>query len=265
MEKIERFDRTENPSCEARVELGDRPRVTRALAERLAVVHRLAYVYSALPIEGPEAPLTPEEKLLRAIFGEAAESKDIVVHEDAGAEVCRHDVLLERARDKVWFDGAERATVESVTVEKEGLPAPCVERATVVVAWPGPVTVGDELLFEGAGLGVIEAIVDSDELALWTPRAIGARAIVTRRTPTARQRVRARGVGPYGAITQVPVTGQVLRDDQLAWLARAGAGVIAGEIGAYMFDPILRARVFEQLVKLEPVADPWAACNPETP
>jgi hypothetical protein len=73
-----------------------------------------------------------------------------------------------------------------------------------------------------------------------------------------------RSIGAYDPITNEPATGEILRDDQLEWLAQSGGRAIVSEIAAYKSgDLLLRTRVFEQLVKLEPIADGYAASQPE--
>ena len=241
-------DLTESASCDAEIARGDRVVVNRALADRLAVVHRERYWVSA-KVPETRGPLTPEEKLLRAIFGEAADQKTIDPVEP-GRDLVRGDTLIRHPHGEVKFFSASSAIVEEADSDDE--------RVSVVVSWPGPLCIGDVL----EGFGVVESIEDDVSRAprLRAPSGSGR---VVRKLPTAFQRMIARAIGPYEPVSQAPTSGAILRNDQLEWLAEAGGQALISEASAYTIgDPVLRTRVYEQIIKKEGIADGWTASRP---
>lgn len=257
---------TEAPIVEAECVPAERTSVNRALADALAVVHRVSHVLLARRTPDPNVPLSPEQKLLLALSGEVRNETEIAVA--VGDEVRRWQLLARRVNDTISFGDAERGQVEDVRSEQHDLPPEVEHRVTVIVRWPGPLTVGDSLVSERQPLGVIESVVDDGHPPrVYTPHANGLRR-VTRVLPTARQQVFARAIGAYSPLSQTPVDGMVMRDDQLDWLARSGGRALISELSAYTTgDTILRTRVYETLVKGEPVADGWTATRgePEQP
>ena len=180
---------------------------------------------------------------------------------ELGAEITRDTAVIEHAQAKVHFRAAPVATVEHIARATEGLPAGVRMRVEVTVRWPGPLAVGDELQSGADSLGYVDGIVDDGDAAprLYTARATGPQHIA-RALPTAWQQMRARSIGAYDPMSNEPVDGEVLREDQLAWLYAAGAHALISEYAAYKSgDRTLGPRVFEALVKLAPIADGWTA------
>jgi hypothetical protein len=239
----------------------------RALAERLSVVHRIAYaLVLPLPTTEPE-PLTPEEKLLRLIFGKAIDDTTKYATPEAGATIRRGDWLIGRLPPRLWFDEAERGEMEKTERTTSGLPVDLAERITVIVRFRGPVTRGDALRVEGEVLGVVDGVVDdgdADPRLYTSAGSVDRVARIERVLPTAAQRMFGRSTGTYDLRTCLPETGAVLRDDQLEWLAHSGGRAIVSEVAAYTTgDPVLRQRLYQELVRGRPIADGFKAARPD--
>jgi hypothetical protein len=257
--RLERRD--DSPTAEASLHAADAGllRPNRALAERLAVVHRTRYV---VDLEEQPAPrvLSPEEKLLRAIFGEAATPGDADVPE-VGAAVLPGDQLVRHLQGIVYASDA--GVIEAVERLTSDLPAGISQRIAITVRRDGPLTAGDVLLASSAALGMVDGIVDDgrpDARLYVAGGQTGARTI-SRAIPTARQRQRVRSIGPYDPITDAPADGVVMREDQLVWLVAAGARALISEHAVYKTGDHRKTRVYESLIKLEPIVDAWAACS----
>jgi hypothetical protein len=174
------------------------------------------------PREG--TPLSPEEKLLRAIFGEAA-----------------GDVVDRSSRAPAWCSG-------TVTVaELEG------RRARVQVSWARPLEPGDELELDGQA-AVVAAIapIDADLACV----GVAAKVRVTKRF-VARELLEARSIGPYDVTTQLPLIGRDRNGGQrlepaLAEVLAAHAPWMAWECQTLKADDVMgRTRAYEALVKQE--------------
>jgi microcompartment protein CcmL/EutN len=144
------------------------------------------------PIAG--GPLSPEEKLLRAIFGEqAGELRDTSLRVPPGCS----------------------GVVAHAQIEAE--PA----RAGVDVAWERPLEVGDILLVDGRPV-VVAAIRELDADLAWSG---GVSEAAVAKAAMARDVLHARSIGPYERTTQQPAIGrehlggQPLERDQLERLA----------------------------------------------
>ncbi len=253
MSNITIVDLTEDRSCEALIVSGhDGAQPNRALVDALTLTHRMRYEL-VVRDGGPTPDLSPEGKLLRAIFGESASQAMVA---QAGASLSRGDGIITRhPHGSVTFQAAFRCEVEEVIEETSGLPDDMKERYRVTVKWSGPLTVGDVLLANGEALGVIDGIRDdgSSEPRLYLGSFASRAARITRRLPTAMQRMTARAIGEYEALTESPVDGRELRLDQLEWLAEAGGRPIVSEMATYTSgDPRQRAVAFEAVLKLEP-------------
>jgi len=248
-------DLTEGAFCDAVIATGgDGLRPNRVLAERLAVVHRLSAELLVSP-SGELPPLSPEEKLLRAIFGEKA--TDQIEMPDPGALLYRGACLIGHRQGKVFFTEAASCVVEHASTETENLPPNVSERFRVTVTWPGPVTVGDVLLSDGSPLGVVTAIEEdgSSEPRLHAAESSSRAGRITRRFPSAAQLVLARNVGPYDPVTREPINGRELRLDQLEWLAEAGGRAIVSELATYSTGDVRQGPIaFEALIKGEVIA-----------
>ena len=170
-----------------------------------------------------DGPLTPEEKLLRAIFGEkAGDTRDTSL----------------RASARITGTVAEASVVG--------------ERAEVVVAWDRALEVGDVLLVDDEPLVVADLRPLSADLA----RAGGGRTASVVKDATARDALRARSIGPYDSLDQ-PIrdddglAGQVPGAGALASLATA-APWAAWELLTIKADsPGGRVRLYESLCKGE--------------
>lgn len=144
------------------------------------------------PIAGK--PLSPEEKLLRAIFGEkAGETRDTSLRAPPGC-----------------FGTVAHARLETN-------PA----RAVIDVAWERPLEVGDILLVDGRPVMVAAIRELSADLA-WSG---GASEVSVAKAAMARDVLHARSIGPYERTTQQPpigreqMGGQRLEREQLDRLA----------------------------------------------
>ena len=261
---------TELPSAVARVLAGasspNTLRVNRALASALALRHRVRHsveVRAKIP-ERIEPQHSPEEKLLRGIFGETDGPPPEGLIVEVGARIKKWTKVIDHTEGTVNFAGADHGDVESVTTVREGLPKGIGSRIDVVVTWPGPLEVGDVLYTGDAAIGIVDAIVDDGS---GEPRVMfgagGGTIAISRRLPTAEQAIEARSIGPYSLVTQRPLYGQRIRPKQLAWLAEHGARTLAGEFATYKSGDVdSRVRVYETLVKQEPVKDPWSMLRP---
>lgn len=244
-------EHAEGKAVEVRAQAGATLAVNRALADALALVHRATYTCDVPDDAAPRA-LSPEEKLLSAIFGERGEPAadgDLILPEtevQRGTDLFRHAAVRVRS--------SHVGVVE--TSSREGA------RVSVTVRWPGPLTVGDGLEVDGRSLGLVEAIVDdgATEPRLYANAISGQTVRVARSRPTAHQQLRARSIGPYEGIAHVPATGELVRLDQLAWLAAHGGDALVSEFATYKTgDPMHAPRLFEALVKLDPVEDGFTA------
>jgi hypothetical protein len=237
-------------------------RPNRALARQLEVRHRV--LYRMIPTDAPvdDKPLSPEEKLLRAIFGERADLPPEGELIELGAQVTRGTLLIQHPRGKLAFIAAESGEVEAV--EREG------GSVAITVGWSGPLEIGDVLAMAGQPLGVnggvIDGIVDdgAPEPRLYVSGGgLGGTLFLERALPTAVQRAEARSIGPYHEDDQRPMTGQAIREDQLVWLAEHGGRALVGEFGLYKTaDTLARTRLYEAIVRGQPIADPWTECHP---
>jgi hypothetical protein len=73
--------------------------------------------------------------------------------------------------------------------------------------------------------------------------------------------VRARSVGTYSAISERPLSGEPVRDDQLVWLARAMPAMVS-DFAAYKHaDAALRQQAYRTLTALEPLVDGYQAAT----
>lgn len=174
------------------------------------------------PREG--TPLSPEEKLLHAIFGEAA-----------------GDVVDRSLRAPAWCSG----TVS--VAELDG------RRAHVQVSWSRPLEPGDQLDLDGQLVVVVEVAPVEGDLAC---AGVGAQVRVTKRS-IARDLLEARSIGPYDLITQQPLTGREWWGGQrlepaLAEVLAMHAPWMLWECLTLKADAVTgRARAYEALVKQE--------------
>jgi hypothetical protein len=233
---------TEAVSADAQLvpPLGGALRPNRALANALGVTHRAVHSLDVFAAPPPRE-LTPEEKLLHAIFGDAAAPA-----EDGGVcspdiEITRGDQVIRHAQGTLVFTHAATGIISEVTRGTEGLPDGVESRISVTVTFPGPLCVGDELTVNGESLGRIDGFIDDGDPSPRLYCAHGASISgassagplrVTRVVPTAGQHLRSRGAGPYDATTRAPTTGEIVRDEQLAFLASAGANALISEYAA---------------------------------
>ncbi|HEY5933731.1 MAG TPA: hypothetical protein VIU61_03835, partial [Kofleriaceae bacterium] len=165
-------------------------RPNRALARQLEVRHRV--IHRMTPSDAPIdlTPLSPEEKLLKAIFGERADLPPEGELIALGARVTRGTLLIEHPRGRLAFNAAESGEVEAV--EREG-------GIAITVGWSGPLEIGDVLAIAGVPLaingGVIDGIVED---GVSEPRlhvagdAYSGTLALERALPTAVQRAEAR-------------------------------------------------------------------------
>lgn len=161
-------------------------------------------------------PLTPEEKLLRAIFGEKA--GDVVDRSLRAPPLCF-------------------GTVSAVE-----LSAPT---ARVQVSWTRPLEPGDELDFDGQRrvVSAIRAVAGDFATA-----GVASNARVTK-VSCARDVLMVRGIGPYDQNTQLPVDGAALDDAARAVLAEH-APWMTWETLTLKADAVLgRTRAYEALVQ----------------
>lgn len=163
-------------------------------------------------------PLSPEEKLLRAIFGEKA--GDVVDRSLRAPPLCF-------------------GTVSAVELSPPN--------ARVQVSWARPLEPGDELDFDGQRR-VVSAIraVPGD----FATTGVASNARVTK-VSCARDALKVRGIGPYDLQTQVPVDGATLERGAQQVLATHAPWML-WETMTLKADAVLsRSRAYESLVKQE--------------
>lgn len=174
------------------------------------------------PREG--LPLSPEEKLLRAIFGDAAGE------------------LVDRS---LGTPGGVVGTVSAVEVE--------ATRARVEVSWSRPLEVGDVLELNGA-LAVVASISALPTDLAWSG---GAGRATVRKHAIARDALEARSIGQYDLDTQQPVKGRAAFggqafDTRLASTLSARAPWSVWESLTLKSDSVnARIRAYESQVKRE--------------
>lgn len=173
---------------------------------------------------GEGTPLSPEEKLLRAIFGEATTE------------------LVDRSsRAPAWCSG----TVSVAEIEGR--------RAHVQVSWSRPLEPGDQLELDGQLVVVVEVAPVEGDLAC---AGVGAQVRVTKRS-IARELLEARSIGPYDLGTQQPLTGRDCLGGQrlepaLAEVLAMHAPWMLWECLTLKADAVSgRTRAYEALVKQE--------------
>jgi hypothetical protein len=137
-------------------------RPNRALAELLVATHRAVFTLDVRP-SGPVRKPTPEEQLLRAIFGEKAEQHTHGTIPDIGTELTRGAVVIEHPQGSLRFTHASKGIVENVASVTDDLPEGIAARTIVTVGWSDPLQVGDELVANGASLGRIDGFVDDGD------------------------------------------------------------------------------------------------------
>ena len=172
-------------------------------------------------------PRSPEEKLLRAIFGEAAgELRDSSL------------------RMPPWLEG------EIVEAELAGGGA----RARVVVAWERPLEVGDLIEIGGRRATVYEIAELERDVEIDGVDASGPIEVIEH----ARDVIEARSIGPYSLVTQQPLRGrenfggQAITAGQRAALAGAGAEWLLAELMTVKSDAVsARVRCYESIIKSE--------------
>jgi Bacterial RNA polymerase, alpha chain C terminal domain len=239
-----------------------------ALRTRLALTNFVTYSLDVVDEPAPIA-LTPEEKLLRAIFGDRADLPDDARAAEVGMPVVRGDEVFSHAQGSAGFYEADLGTVDQVTRETERLPAGVALRIVATVSWPGPLTLGDRLAIGEEQLGVIDGFVDDGDNEPTLYLANGGRVgrfEIARVLPTAARSMYARSIGHYDTTTDDPTSGEPIRIDQLEWLVAANGRALVGDYAAYhLGDRILRTRTFEDLIKLVPISDGYSVCSPPQP
>jgi len=172
--------------------------------------------------------LSPEEKLLRAIFGDkAGDVRDTSVRCPPGVKGRVTEAHLEKTKS---------SSLASVTVRDER-----------------PLRVGDVLEIDGTR-SVVSAIVDSQEGELRWSGPSGTFAI--RKVDTAETLLEARSIGPYSLVSQQPLGGKVsfggqrVDEAQVRALEHAGAWFAAAELlGVKSDDVIGRTRLYEGIIR----------------
>src|SRR5688500_13853261 len=203
--------------------------------------------------------------MINSSFGERENSPEAGWVKPIGESIARSERLIEDAQEHVFFEAARTGTVESEDRSTTDLPPEFRERITVVVTWPGPLTPGDTLYAHGETLGMGDEIVDDGHSEPRLDLAAPAQPTLTveRRLPTAAQSLQLTWMGPYDLTTQLPLAGQLVRDNQLMWLAKAGGHALVGEFAVYKTNDVLaRTRVYETLVNQATVEHPWVAAHP---
>ena len=249
-------------SVRASVRPCDAVRCNRALADALGSVRRVVHTLDILEVP-VERPATPEEKLLRAIFGDRADPPADGTVVEVGTTVFEGDVLAEHAQARVRYGGLVPGVVTAASRIADDLPDGTAMRIAVTVEVAAPLERGDELVADGRSLGALLEIVDdgASEPRLHAPLA--ASSCEAALGVKAYDRLRVRGIGPYDPASDAPLTGEIVRDDQLAWLAAARAPALFSELAVYKTgEPQYRTRVYESMVKLEPIADGWSVAAP---
>ncbi len=170
------------------------------------------------------AVLSPEEKLLRAIFGEAA-----------GAVVDR----------SLRAPGGCSGEVSAAQVEDR--------RVRVQISWTRPLEVGDQLELDGRP-AVVSAIRPLPAELAWQG---GASTVRVRKRAAARDVLEARSIGPYDLQSQQPTEGRAAHGGQrvsfeLASALAERAPWTAWELFTLKSDAVTaRTRAYEELVKQE--------------
>jgi len=185
--------------------------------------------------------LTPEEKLLRSIFGEKAGSvRDVSVR-------CSPEM---------------KGEVTEVVLDQTGKGT----EVRVQVTDLRPLRVGDVLSVDGEEVVVADIRDDAPGELVWGSARAG-------RLPTAKVRdaesvTHARSIGPYSLVTQQPLGGkaqfggQRITEEQLRVLEGAGAWHVVQEMLTIKSDDVAgRARLYESIVRGQAKLDPGA---PET-
>lgn len=172
--------------------------------------------------------LSPEEKLLRSIFGEkAGDVRDTAVRcpPDAKGRVT-----------EAFYEKTKAATIARVTIRDE--------RA---------LRVGDVLEIAGTPSVVAAIVDDQDGEIVWSGDA-GTSSVA--KVGSAESSMHARSIGPYSIVTQQPLGGkaqfggQQVDDTQLRALESAGAWYAAAELLTIKSDDVMgRTRLYEGLVK----------------
>jgi hypothetical protein len=177
------------------------------------------------------SPLSPEEKLLRAIFGEvASDVEDSSLRCPPGCfGVVREAQLIEPGKH-------ERA------------------RARVTIGWQRPLAIGDELLIEGQRRVVVASIAALAGDVAWRGASGSIRLA---KASAAHDVIHGRSIGPYSGVTQRPLAGKEQFGGQLLTAAQARrladkAAWTLWELLTIKSDSVLgRMRSYEALVKLE--------------
>ena len=265
MEQTSYVELTKPVSCEATTMRAERGAVAvnRALADALALTHRLRYRL-LVAANAPVRQLSPEEKLLRSIFGEASEAPEAGWTPEVGTQIQSGSELIQHPQGGICFFEAPAAEVENVEHASENLPPGFTSEIAVTVRWMGSLTRGDALHLNTADL-IVEQIIDdgASEPRIYLPGDPPPTAFVVRNATSAAMSMQARGIGAYDLVTNTPRDGQVLRDDQLEWIVANNGHAIISDAAAYRAgDPMLRAIVYETLVKLESPVDPWEVSRP---
>ena len=172
--------------------------------------------------------LSPEEKLLRAIFGEAAgDVRDTSVR-------CPPD--LKGRVTEVYYEKTEKSTFVSVTISDT--------RA---------LRIGDVLEI-GDTRAVVSAIVEEQAGELLWSGPAGTRSVA--KVDSAESRMEARSIGPYSLVTQQPLGGkaafggQLVSAAQLRALEAAGAWHAAVEMLGVKSDDVMgRTRLYEGIIR----------------
>jgi hypothetical protein len=279
-------ERTVAPIITASLRAIDAPTalsVNRAAALALAVAHRWELVqHRSNTPPAASAPLSPEETLLRAIFGEKASGLNVAELDDdglpsVGARFERNAVVLgdPLTREKVRFEQDAFCTVLEVLRESEGLPEGVDVRVTLRLGAESPLLAGDilECAATGARLGAVRSIVedDSDEAIVWLgaderARAGGAVLSVRRALATARQMATGRAYGPRDPRTREPLSGEVLFSAQREALFSRGCFALFNELGAYKCDDATASSLLvEDLLRGQQPRDPWEDVELEPP
>lgn len=173
---------------------------------------------------------SPEEKLLYAIFGQAA-----------GA------VRDTSVRLPQWMQGT---VTRAQRLDGEG---DVLARAVVEVSWERPLQVGDVLVDDDGRRVVVAAIREQDVDVAWHHRR-GRFSIA--KLACALDRMRGRGIGPYDLVTQRPPPasdpsgGQPIRPRLSQLLVQGGAPWTVWELHTLQSDAVsLRVQAFESLVR----------------
>ncbi|MFJ2967626.1 hypothetical protein ACIPIC_35755 [Streptomyces collinus] len=188
-----------------------------------------------------EENLTPEERLLRAIFGEKLPDRRDASFRWAGRHPAR---VLSVHISTAASESFEVAWHPARVVQDEVLRPDERARISISLATTDPLETGDVLYGPDGSRAVVcgtqnghgtDVLVGPDHpwAAEEPTRTVGVRLRPDERS---RSVVRARATGPYSMVTQLPVwtdasdSGQPVRLADLAWLLRHGASRTAFEI-----------------------------------